>query len=435
MCKVALIANQDTFNSFAGFFEKNKNKIEKLALNKIEVDYILNTALETDINLKQENFSGFYSGSSFGPEDITITDDFNDLLLNSKADIIIELNPTEVSKDYLYRGLKNDKKIITVNKKLIAENFKEIKDLENKYQGRVYFSAAFSPLPLKTLSDNFFALDNIKSIDAILNATTNYILTEMEKNKISMKETIEQAKESSYTEENPELDLTGLDSLYKIVLLSNLLYNIAVDPKLIKVKGIKGITSYDLIYAEELGYKIKLISSVKQANQKLYIGVRPNLIKSDSYLASVNQNSNAVEFISNYNSKTYFKAENTGSALLNLLSLDLIDAVNKNNNKMEVDLEENPDNVFDLYHNHKQSFYIRLQLEKDEKIIEDIKNIFSEKNLADLILHDNLTETPLLPVIIMTKQIKEQDLEIILQEVEELKGVLTVNNIIPVKAE
>jgi len=427
MYKAALIANQESLTSFIRFFEENKNKIEKLALQKIEIDYILNTSLETDIKLEPKNFAGSKS--------IKKAASFDEVILDSKVDIIIELNPTEKSKEYIIKTLKNDKNIMSINKKVIAENFEEIKSLEKEYPGRVYFSAAFSPLPLKTLIDNFYTLDEIETFDAILNATTNYILAEMEKNTISMKETIELAKESSYTEENPDLDLTGLDSLYKIILLSNLFYNTAVDPDIVKVKGIKGITSYDLIYAEELGYKIKLISSVKKEKNKLYIGVRPNLIQKNSYLASVNENSTAVEFISNYNSKITFKAENTDSALYNLMSIDLINAVNHNNNKMKLELEKKPENVFDLYHNRKRSFYIRLQLEKDEEIIENIKNIFSEKNLADLILHDNLTETPLLPVIIITKGIEEKDLEIILEEVEALKGVLTVNNIIPVKAE
>ena len=74
-----------------------------------------------------------------------------------------------------------------------------------------------------------------------------------------------------------------------------------------------------------------------------------------------------------------------------------------------------------------------MQLEKKEEVIEKIKNIFSEKNLADLILHDNLTETPLLPVIIISKEIKEDKLEGILREIENLEGVLTVNNIIPIQ--
>ncbi|SDC02782.1 homoserine dehydrogenase [Halanaerobium congolense] len=428
MAKAALMAKQESFNSFMRFFAKNKNKIEKLAGEKIELEFIYNYSSEKDINFEKLDLNTMNS--------IKVVNKFKDLLSNSKIDIIIDLSQNEDVKDYIIQSLKNKKNVITSNKKMLAENFSKFKRLEEKHQVKIYYSAAFSPLPLKTLTDNFFALDEITEMNAILNATTNFILTEMEKNTISMKETLEQAKESSYIEENPELDLGGLDSLYEIVLLANLFYNVNVDPELVKVKGIKGITSYDLIYAAELGYKIKLLTSIKKENENLYIGVRPNLIRKNNFLASVNENSNAVEFVSSYNSKTNFKAKNTDLALENLLILDLINAVKNNNkNKINFDLETEIENIFDLYHNQKRVFYIRLQLEKDEKIIEEIKNIFSEKNLADLILHDNLTETPLLPVIIITKKITEKDLEIILQEVEKLKGVLTVNNIIPVKAE
>jgi homoserine dehydrogenase len=428
MAKAALMAKQESFNSFMRFFAKNKNKIEKLAGEKIELEFIYNYSSEKDINFEKLDLNTMNS--------IKVVNKFKDLLSNSKIDIIIDLSQNEDVKDYIIQSLKNKKNVITSNKKMLAENFSKFKRLEEKHQAKIYYSAAFSPLPLKTLTDNFFALDEITEMNAILNATTNFILTEMEKNTISMKETLEQAKESSYIEENPELDLGGLDSLYEIVLLANLFYNVNVDPELVKVKGIKGITSYDLIYAAELGYKIKLLTSIKKENENLYIGVRPNLIRKNNFLASVNENSNAVEFISSYNSKTNFKAKNTDLALENLLILDLINAVKNNNkNKINFDLETEIENIFDLYHNQKRVFYIRLQLEKDEKIIEEIKNIFSEKNLADLILQDNLTETPLLPVIIITKKITEKDLEIILQEVEKLKGVLTVNNIIPVKAE
>lgn len=425
MSKISLIADKESFNSFIRFFEKEKNKVEKLALEKIEIDYVLDNSLARAINLKEENSTLLDS--------IVITKDFKELILNSEADIIIELNANEKSKEYIYQSLKNSKSIITANRKLIVENFKEIKNLEKKYKGRLYFSAAFSPLPLKTLIDNFYALDEIKKIDAILNSTTNYILTEMEKNTISLKETIEQAKKASYIEENPEIDLTGLDSLYKIILLANLFFDTAVDPELIKFKGIKGITSYDLIYAEELGYKIKLISSLRKEKEKLYIGVRPILINKDDYLASVNENSMAAKIKSNYNFKTYFKADNTDLALFNLLSLDLIQAVKEDPKKVNSAVDKI--DVLDLYHDKKMSFYLRLQLEKNEEIIENIKNIFSEKNLAELILHDDLTETPLMPIVIITKKIKEKKLEIILQEVEELSGVLTVNNVIAVKAE
>lgn len=427
MLKLALIVNQkESLQKFFDFFEENKNKIEELAAQKIEITYIFNGSAEKDMTFSIEDK---FKKAEF-------TDDYNKILANTEIDIIMDLSRNKEASDYLLQALKNKKTVITTNIKIIAENYLEIKEIENKFQSKLLFSAAFSPLPLKTLIDNLYALDDLKELNAVLNATTNYILSEMEKNTISMKETIEQAKELSYAEENTDLDLNGLDSLNKIILLADLIYDTALDPSVVTAKGIKGITSYDLIYASELGYKIKLICTIKKENDNLYLGVRPNLVLQDSFLASINENSNGVELLSNYNAKTTFKAENSDLASVNLLTLDLINAAKfiEDDNQTAVDFDIKNIKAADLYQKEQNSFYIRLQIEKDEEIIEEIKRIFSEKNLANLILHDNLTETPLLPVIIMTKKIKEKDLEKLLEEVENLEGVLTVNNIIAVKA-
>jgi homoserine dehydrogenase len=426
MLKLALVTNQeDLLQKFINFFAENINKIEKSAAQKIDITYILNNSVDKKIVS--------LPGREFNKAEFI--EDYNKILTDPGVDIILELSRNQESPDYLFQALKNKKTVITSNLKVIAENYLEIKNMEKKFRSRIFFSAAFSPLPIKTLIDNFYALDELKELNAVLNATTNYILAEMKKNTISMKETLEQAKELSYTEENTDLDLNGIDSLNKIIILANLIYNTALDTALIKARGIKGITSYDLIYATELGYKIKLICTIKKENEELYLGVRPNLISQDNFLASINENSNGVELLSHYNAKTTFTAENCDQASINLLSLDLINAAKfiKNENWTDFGFEIKNINVSDYYQEKLSSFYVRLQLEKDEKIIDKIKKIFSEKNLADLILHDNLTETPLLPVIILTKKIKENDLERLLEEVENLEGVLTVNNIIAVK--
>jgi len=431
MLKLALIANQtDSLEGFFDFFIENKNKIEKKAAQKFEITYIFNDSPENEVK-------AFLAARDV---DLKVTDNYQQLVKNKEVDIIIELSRKFETADYLLQALKNKKQVITSNHKVLAENYLLIKEAEKKFRTRVFFSAVFSPLPLKTLLNNFYALDEVKEINGVLNATTNFILSEMEKNTVSMKETVEQAKELSYTEENPEFDLSGRDSLNKSILLADLIYNTALDPSQAQAKGIKGITSYDLIYAAELGYKIKLISTIKKQDEKIYFGVRPNLVPENSFFSSLNDNSNGIELFSNYNSRTFIKAENNESAASNLLSQDLISAAEIISSQSDIDfdleaLRANKINLDDLYQQQANNFYVRLQLEKDKQIIEKIKDIFSEKNLADLILHDNLTETPLLPVIIITKKIKEKDLEELLKEVENLEGVLTVNNVIAVKTE
>lgn len=422
MPKIALISDLKTYQNFSVFLEDNLDKVEELVGNKIKFDNYypeyLTEAEQIDYNFKKEKI---------------ISDR---ILESSEYDIIIDLSKSDKSFAYLKKALTNNKIFIASNSKLIAENFSEIKKLLENSKGKFFFSAAFSPLPLENLINNFYLFDEIKEINAVLNSTTNYILTEMEKDTISMKETLEEAKDLSFAEKNPDIDLNGLNTLYKIFILLKLVYNFSSDINQINPVGIKGITSYDLIYADELGYKIKLIATAKKEAKKLLFGVRPLLIKKNNFLATINNNDNGIEIISKYNSKIHLKAENNINSVFNLIFTDLVRALNIKNKELDLRKMINYNkklNLSDLYRNKEFSFYIRIQLKKNEEIIDKLKEIFSEKNIADLILHDNLTETPLLPVIIISKEIREKELKAILKEVENLEGVLTVNNIIAIQ--
>lgn len=427
MLNLAIVGSKSSADTFYKLFNQKKKMIENLADDELEVKYIL---------LEDEEESRDYELIKAKKS----IKDFNKILLDPEVDIIIELNGEKNALDHLLKSLKKSKVVITANKKIVAENFLEIKQIIKKYKGKIYFSGCFSPLPIKAILDNIFALDQVKEVNAVLNATTNYILSEMERSTISMKETMEQAQALSYTEKNPEVDLEGLDSLYKISLIADLIYNTYVDPLKIDHKGIKGITSYDIIYAAELGYKIKLLATIKKENDNLYIGVRPNLIEEQKYLAAVDNNSNAVEIDSEFIGKSTYQADNNSYSLANLINNDLLKAVeyiksSEKNQKLSVQEINKNEKILDLYSNVQRSFYIRLQIEKNQEIIKEIKNIFTEKDLANLVMHDNLTEAPILPVIIMTKKIKEKRLDGILKQVESLAGVLTINNIIPIQVE
>lgn len=160
------------------------------------------------------------------------------------------------------------------------------------------------------------------------------------------------------------------------------------------------------------------------------------MVDKEDYLATIDGVDNAVEIFSQYSQRLRFDGVGAGKYPTgNAVISDLIEAakvLKEKKVKFEVNLLKHTE-TFDLHAYLEQSFYIRLQIEKDEDIIEEIKSIFSEKDLADLFFKDNMTETPLLPVIIITKKIKEDKLDDILERIEALNGVLTVNNIIPIK--
>lgn len=440
MIKIALLGCKGRAKSFYNVFKKKKTELERLINEKIKIKYILINNQDQDKNL-----NGF-------AEKKLLTSDFNKILVDPEVDIILELiGEEDLALDFILKSLKKEKVVITASRKAVAENYKEIQDLKRKYNTEIFFGASTGPIPITKILSEFFLMDKIEKIEAVLNGSANYILSLMEKETISMKETIKKAEDLVQPGLEFDADLEGVDSLYKISIIADLAFKTIVEPEKINFKGIKGITSYDIIYAEELGYKIKLLATILNKGNEISIGVRPNLIKNDEYLAAVDANCNGIEINSTFNKKLSFQASADGNySLLNLLNRDLFSALKfikaKNDNSLKANsINEKPEieekkldfdktkQISDLYSHLKNSFYIRLQLKKEESNMEEIKEIFSEKDLADLILHDNLTETPLLPVIIITKKIKESRLEKILSRIEDLDGVLTVNNIIPIK--
>ncbi|WP_108076501.1 hypothetical protein [Halanaerobium congolense] len=122
MAKAALMAKQESFNSFMRFFAKNKNKIEKLAGEKIELEFIYNYSSEKDINFEKLDLNTMNS--------IKVVNKFKDLLSNSKIDIIIDLSQNEDVKDYIIQSLKNKKNVITSNKKCWLKTLVNLKDLK-----------------------------------------------------------------------------------------------------------------------------------------------------------------------------------------------------------------------------------------------------------------------------------------------------------------
>ncbi|MGM0601745.1 MAG: homoserine dehydrogenase [Bacillota bacterium] len=423
MINVALLGFGTVGSGFYEILQKEKNKIYNKIGEEINVKYIL----VSDLTKDRTNIS----------HNTVLTDSFNEIISDESLDIIIELiGGSTPALEYIKQSLKTKKIVITANKLVVANNFKELIKLAEKNKTHIFFEASTAGgIPVINTINDYLSADEIKEIYGILNGTTNYILSVMEKDTVSMPETIKKAQNLGYAEQDPSSDLEGLDALYKIVILANLAFSCSIDPDDIYCKGIKGITSYDIMYAEELGYKIKLIASAKMEKNGLRISVSPFLIEKEDDLASVTGADNSIEIISKNMQHLFLKGPGagkfpTGNAVISdlikasrFLNSDYKTNYSKQYNKIKINRE--PD--------FKQSFYIRVQVEKDETVIDKIKNIFDESNLADMILKDGSSDTPLLPLVILTRKISINKIEKFMENIEDINGVLTVNNIIPLK--
>ena len=227
-----------------------------------------------------------------------ITDDPFEIANDPEIDVVVEVaGGVDPCLEVLKTAIKNKKHIVTANKELLAKFGDEIFSLANENNVTVLYEAAVAggiPIigPIKTtLRGNEF-----NKVMGILNGTTNYILTKMEEDGVSYLECLKDAQKLGYAEADPTNDVEGFDTMFKIAILSNIVFHKKIDYKKIYREGITKITQDDIKCAKELGYKIKLIGlAQKLENDELDIRVHPVLVEENSMLAKISNAINTVQ--------------------------------------------------------------------------------------------------------------------------------------------
>lgn len=224
-----------------------------------------------------------------------ITENIEDIF-EENIDVLVEvmggLNPT---LDYIKRAINNNIHVVTANKDLLAEYGDELVKLANEKGVYIKFEASVGGgIPvLKPLIESLEG-NNIESISAILNGTTNFILSKMHDENLPYNIALKQAQELGFAEANPEADVMGYDAARKLSILSTLAYNNRVYWKDLYLEGITSIDERDMEYAKKLDCKIKLVGQSSLKEDKVSAFVRPVLVENNSILAKVDNEFNAV---------------------------------------------------------------------------------------------------------------------------------------------
>jgi homoserine dehydrogenase len=192
-------------------------------------------------------------------------------------------------------ALKAGKPVVTANKALLARHGMELADLAEKRGVALNCEAAAAgAIPIvKTLREGL-AGNSVQRIYGILNGTCNYMLTRMEREKLSFEECLKEAQRLGYAEADPSFDIEGHDTAQKLAILASLTFGIRVDPEAIYVEGITSITTADLEAADELGYRIKLLGVAVKTDKGIEQRVHPTFVPKESAIAQVMGVTNAV---------------------------------------------------------------------------------------------------------------------------------------------
>ena len=243
------------------------------------------------------------------------TSRLEDLLEDPEIRIVVELmGGVEVPREFTLKAIAAGKIVITGNKALLAEHGKEIFELASKKNLPVLFEAAVAGgIPIIRSVREAFVGNRFESIHGILNGTSNYILTRMADAGLDFAPALDEAQKLGYAEADPALDINGWDAAHKAILLASLAYGFWVNPEDVLVSGIEKVTSADIRFADELGYRIKLLASIKaDSSNEIEVRVVPTLIPKSHVLGSVNGVFNAVAVKGDIVGETLFYGRGAG---------------------------------------------------------------------------------------------------------------------------
>lgn len=225
-----------------------------------------------------------------------LTTSADDLLNDPDIDIVVELvGGIHPAKDFILKAIANGKHVVTANKALLATEGADIFAAADQKGVEVCFEAAVAGgIPIiKVLREGLIA-NNMVSIFGIINGTSNYILTKMTSEKAEFADVLKEAQALGYAEADPTFDIEGIDTAHKLTILASLAYGIPLSFDAVYKEGITKITSEDIAFATELGYKIKLLAITRAVDGQVELRVHPTMVPNDYMISKIDGVFNAI---------------------------------------------------------------------------------------------------------------------------------------------
>ncbi len=333
------------------------------------------------------------------PDQIITTDPLQ-IVDDPRIQIIVEvMGGLEPARSLIIRAIKNGKSIVTANKSVIARYGDEIASLANDNGVYVLIEAAVGGgIPIIEPIKQSLGGNQIKRVTGIINGTTNYILSRMEKEGAAFDKILKTAQELGYAEANPAADIEGLDAADKIAILSGLSFGGNINRADIPTQGINNLQSRDIDYAKRLGYQIKLLAISERIDSKesnkdslpLAVRVQPTLISQEHPLAGVNGVNNAILIEGDPIGEVMFYGPGAGAGptasavVADILNIAGVKKLGGNGTQLDPLLAANSWRDCHLVGSDEiiQSNYIRLICEDSPGVIGKIGKVFGERNVS-----------------------------------------------------
>lgn len=252
----------------------------------------------------------------------------NDILNDPSINLVVELiDDAEEAFRIVTTAMKSGKNVVTANKMMVANHFRELFELQEKYRvSLLYEASAGASIPIIRNLEEYYDNELLLSLRGILNGTTNYILTRMHNEGMDYNEALKKAQELGFAETDPSLDVDGRDAKFKLCIITAHAYGLFLEPEKVFHYGISNVSPFDIRYAKEKGLKVKLVPYVGKTNESTITSfVLPRFISTDKYLYNVDNEYNGIITEAAFADKQFFSGKGagghaTGSAVLSDIS-------------------------------------------------------------------------------------------------------------------
>lgn len=402
--------------------QRNHQEIERRAGRYIEISLVadINTARAEEIVQGRAK----------------IVNDAYQVIRHPDIEVVVELiGGYGIAKELVLAAIEQGKHVVTANKALIAVHGNEIFAAARAKGVMVAFEAAVAGgIPIiKALREGLTA-NRIEWIAGIINGTTNFILSEMRDKGLDFATVLAQAQQLGYAEADPTFDIEGVDAAHKASIMSAIAFGVPVQFDKAHIEGITKLHPMDIQYAEQLGYRIKLLGITKRTANGIELRVHPTLIPANRLIASVEGAMNAVQVFGDAVGATLYYGKGAGSEpTASAVIADLVDVVRYqalDPDKRVPYLAFQEDKVIDTavmpIGDITTSYYLRLNVADQAGVLADITRILADKDISiDALLQKEAAEGQQnTDLIILTHQTQEKHMLSAIERIEQLSTVL-----------
>lgn len=349
-------------------------------------------------------------------EGIKWYDNAVDIANDANVDTVVELIGGDSGTAYnlCMKSIANGKNFITANKALIARHGKKIAELAEQHNVNVAFEAAVAGgIPVIKVLKEGLAGNEISKVSGILNGTCNYMLTQMKEKGSDFAIVLKEAQDLGYAEADPSFDVGGIDAAHKLAILTSLAFGTEVDFTSIYIEGIEKISLIDVKYADELGYKIKLLGLCSKTDKGINQRVCPCLVLKKYPVAGVDGVENAVFFEGGSVGKLVLQGPGAGQgATASAVLADICDIASERFSYMfNVPSAQLKKAAFVDMSEHEGRYYIRVTAEDKSGVLAAVSDVLRDEGISvDSILQKSVIEGENAHIIVMTHKTSEQSI-------------------------